>query len=138
MFLSPGSRDQQCDESGTCECKDGVAGDKCDACAPNHWNFGNLGCQTCGCLPEGSLNNTPSCDTDTGNCVCKSNVQGQRCDRCKVGHFYIDAANEFGCTPCFCYGHTSECQRSRGWGKGTLVTHRLGHCFVDTDTHFPH
>lgn len=94
-----------------------MAGSKCDHCADNHWNFVTLGCQNCGCLPAGSLNNTPSCDTTNGNCFCKQNVEGQRCDRCQAGHFHIDESNEFGCTPCFCYGHTSECELNRGYGK---------------------
>ena len=64
----------------------------------------------------------PSCNTESGQCECKQNVEGQRCDRCKSGHFYIDLDNEFGCTPCFCYGHTAQCSMAPGYTKSVVAS----------------
>ena len=63
-------------EDGQCPCKEGVTGQYCDACKETHWNFGITGCEDCQCRPDGSLNNTPSCDPVTANCNCKQNVEG--------------------------------------------------------------
>jgi len=116
-----GSLIQQCNpEDGQCPCKPGVTGQYCERCDETHWDFGLAGCKDCQCRPDGSLNNTARCDAATGNCFCKQNVEGQKCDRCKSGHFYIDEENEFGCTPCFCYGHTQECDRNQGYGRYTI------------------
>lgn len=76
-FLTSGSRNLQCSPEGQCECKPGVTGPKCDQCEANYWNFGSLGCQSCGCYPDGSANNNPNCDTLSGDCYCKQNVEGK-------------------------------------------------------------
>eukprot|EP00092_Neocalanus_flemingeri_P012243 GFUD01013199.1.p1 GENE.GFUD01013199.1~~GFUD01013199.1.p1 ORF type:complete len:1692 (+),score=371.26 GFUD01013199.1:452-5527(+) len=120
-----GSTDLQCSIDGKCQCKPGVTGDKCDRCEANYWNFpeeADAGCESCDCMVEGSQGNRPSCDTGDGACECKQNVEGQRCDRCKSGHFYIDLDNEFGCTPCFCYGHTAQCQMAPGYTRSLTVS----------------
>ena len=115
-----GSKQLQCAPDGKCECKPGVSGEKCDKCAANYWNFDYTGCDSCECKPEGSIDNTPQCDQETGVCACKQNVEGKKCDICAAGHFLIDAENEFGCTPCFCYGHTGECFDSGGYVKSYI------------------
>ncbi|RZC40648.1 laminin subunit gamma-1, partial [Asbolus verrucosus] len=115
-----GSRSLQCNSEGKCQCKPGVTGDKCDRCALNHYDFSPHGCKNCGCSEPGSANNQPNCDPYTGTCYCKENVEGKRCRECKPGFFNLDLENEFGCTPCFCYGHSSQCMSARGYSKSRI------------------
>ena len=73
-----GSNILQCSDSGQCDCKPGVTGEKCDRCDANYWNFNSFGCETCGCYPEGSFENIAACDATDGNCYCKQNVEGKQ------------------------------------------------------------
>jgi len=118
-----GSTSLQCSLDGKCPCKEGVMGDKCDKCMPNYFKFPEAvdnGCTTCECNIAGSSNNSPRCDVVSGVCDCKENVEGRRCDMCRSGHFHIDSGNEFGCTPCFCFDHTADCEVARGYTKARI------------------
>lgn len=118
-----GSINIQCSMEGECSCKPGVAGKRCDQCAPDFWKFPGFddpGCQSCRCLEEGSFGNRPDCDTLDGDCHCKQNVEGRSCEKCKSGYFQIERDNKFGCTPCFCYGHTSQCHMADGYVRSVI------------------
>lgn len=71
--------------------------------------------RNCSCDKTGSLNNEPVCDAESGSCMCKLNVEGQQCNKCKPGYFDLSLDNQFGCTPCFCYGHSSICSSADGY-----------------------
>ena len=79
----------------------------------------------------GSLNNVPSCDPVSGECKCKLNVHGRQCKECKMGYMGLvsnmrlnspDAQNPFGCTPCFCYGHSNTCTPAKHFVKSSVVS----------------
>ncbi|KAH7979957.1 hypothetical protein HPB49_012193 [Dermacentor silvarum] len=76
----------------------------------------------CGCSQAGSVDSPPSCNPDSGVCRCKANVEGRQCDRCKPGFFNLQRDNEFGCTPCFCFGHSALCQSAPGYSRYSLIS----------------
>uniref|UniRef100_A0A8C0V620 Laminin subunit alpha 3 n=1 Tax=Cyanistes caeruleus TaxID=156563 RepID=A0A8C0V620_CYACU len=97
----------ECDKtSGQCKCKPGVKGRQCDQCAPGTYGFPN--CVPCSCNRDGTEPDV--CDPQTGICLCKENVEGAACDTCRPGFFYLNPSNPRGCTPCFCFGATSDCR----------------------------
>ncbi|KAM4023143.1 laminin subunit gamma-1 [Anomaloglossus baeobatrachus] len=114
-----GSLSTQCDNYGRCSCKPGVMGEKCDRCQPGFHSLTEAGCRPCACNAAGS---TDDCNVETGRCSCKDNVEGFNCERCKPGFFHMDAANPRGCTPCFCYGHSSVCSSAEGFTVSTIVS----------------
>uniref|UniRef100_A0A671YXW3 Laminin subunit alpha 3 n=1 Tax=Sparus aurata TaxID=8175 RepID=A0A671YXW3_SPAAU len=86
-----------CDRiTGQCSCKPRIGGRQCDRCAPGYYRFPE--CVPCNCNQGGV---TPGlCHPDTGRCLCK------------VSSFYFDPSNLHGCTSCFCFGATDQCQSS--------------------------
>ncbi|XP_067309567.1 laminin subunit gamma-1 [Pseudorasbora parva] len=112
-----GSLSPQCDDSGRCSCKPGVMGEKCERCQPGFHTLTAAGCRPCSCNPSGS---TQECDVQTGRCQCKENVDGFNCDRCKLGFFNLDPQNPQGCTPCFCFQHSTVCESAEGYSIHTI------------------
>uniref|UniRef100_A0A8C6SB72 Laminin, gamma 1 n=1 Tax=Neogobius melanostomus TaxID=47308 RepID=A0A8C6SB72_9GOBI len=124
---SIGSESPQCDDRGMCSCKPGVTGEKCDRCQPGFHSLTEAGCRPCSCSPSGS---TQECDVNTGQCRCKNHVEGFSCDRCKLGFFNLDPNNLQGCTPCFCFQHSSVCDSAEGFSVHTISS------TFDTGTRF--
>ncbi|KFQ75905.1 Laminin subunit gamma-1, partial [Phoenicopterus ruber ruber] len=114
-----GSLSTQCDSYGQCSCKPGVMGEKCDRCQPGFHSLSEAGCRRCSCNVAGS---TGECNVETGRCTCRDNVEGFHCERCKPGFFYLELSNPKGCTPCFCFGHSSVCTSAAGYSIYSITS----------------
>uniref|UniRef100_A0A3B4ES20 Laminin subunit alpha-2 n=1 Tax=Pundamilia nyererei TaxID=303518 RepID=A0A3B4ES20_9CICH len=92
--------------AGSCWCKEGFGGLRCDRCAIGYMGYPY--CERCNCSVEGSVNTDP-CITP---CICKENVEGENCDRCKLGFYNLQESNRRGCEKCSCMGVSSQCAAS--------------------------
>ncbi|XP_030761278.1 laminin subunit alpha-1-like [Sitophilus oryzae] len=99
--------EQYGDIAGSCICKPGYTGIRCDTCIPGFRGYPN--CESCPCDPKGMVN-PEDC---SGACLCKTNVEGKYCDRCKSGYFGLSYEQPEGCLPCFCSGVTTLCEIAR-------------------------
>ncbi|XP_067337909.1 laminin subunit alpha-2 isoform X2 [Channa argus] len=111
--------------AGSCRCKEGFGGLRCDRCAVGYMDYPF--CQRCNCSMEGSTNADP-CITP---CVCKENVEGINCDRCKLGFYNLQADNRRGCEKCSCMGVASQCSAST-WTYNNETTLTGWHLVGDT------
>ncbi|XP_067887186.1 laminin subunit alpha-3 isoform X2 [Heterodontus francisci] len=96
-------------QTGQCRCKSKVTGRQCDRCSVGYSRYPD--CVPCNCNRKATQPNV--CDPVTGQCLCKENVIGAQCDICRPGSFHLDTANPKGCTSCFCFGVTNQCQSSK-------------------------
>lgn len=113
-----GSIGQMCEPlKGQCQCREGYAGRQCNECAIGY--FGYPECRRCNCNVHGSFVRSDgliACDSN-GQCPCKSLVVGLKCDTCMQSTFGLSALNPEGCTRCYCFGRSAECEQSEwSWG----------------------
>ncbi|XP_045908367.1 laminin subunit alpha-3-like isoform X2 [Micropterus dolomieu] len=122
-----------CDRTtGQCSCKPRIGGRQCDRCAAGYYRFPD--CIPCDCNQGGV---TPGvCHPDTGRCLCKRNVAGIKCDTCREGSFYFDPSSPHGCTSCFCFGATDQCQSSSK-RRGKFVEMRVWRLESPDQEHVP-
>ncbi|KAG5268865.1 hypothetical protein AALO_G00217340 [Alosa alosa] len=114
-----GSSSSQCNlTTGQCPCLVSFTGPRCDHCAMGFKDFPR--CTACNCNINGTQEKF--CDEklgvcnceERGSCTCKANVGGGGCDECKQGTFGLTAENPAGCSPCFCFGVSSDCEEMGG------------------------
>uniref|UniRef100_A0A4W3IED9 Basement membrane-specific heparan sulfate proteoglycan core protein n=1 Tax=Callorhinchus milii TaxID=7868 RepID=A0A4W3IED9_CALMI len=89
---------------GSCRCKPGFGGVRCDRCAFGFTGFPN--CFRCSCSAAGSSNTDPCIEP----CICKASVEGENCDMCKKGFYNLQLKNPNGCDQCFCSGVSTYCE----------------------------
>ncbi|XP_035015327.1 laminin subunit beta-2 [Hippoglossus stenolepis] len=103
-----------CDrQTGACPCRENVAGNNCDQCAPNHWNYGqDRGCEPCHCDSQHALG--AHCNMFTGQCHCRPGFGGKQCTECEQFHW---GDPQVQCQECNCHPLGSEmaqCDRTTG------------------------
>ena len=85
-----GTLNSLCDqETGVCNCKPNIAGDRCDRCVPGFFlpdPSSDEGCRPCNCNLGGSTN--AQCDQLSGICVCREGVQGATCSEVQDNYFF--------------------------------------------------
>ncbi|KAJ8270754.1 hypothetical protein GJAV_G00118850 [Gymnothorax javanicus] len=101
--------------AGSCRCKQGFDGKRCDRCAFGYRDYPH--CVPCTCDIHGSQNEDPC----VLPCVCKENVDGGNCDRCKTGFYNLRRDNPLGCEKCYCSGVASRCSDSH-WTYSNVTT----------------
>ncbi|XP_077986467.1 laminin subunit alpha-3-like [Glandiceps talaboti] len=115
-----GSSSLQCDNSGTCSCKDTIGTQKCNECLPGYYSFSADGCTECACSEAGSVAGT--CAAVDGVCNCKTNVIGAKCDQCASQTYNLLASNPDGCQRCYCFLHSSDCTHADNYVPAKITS----------------
>ncbi|XP_063079841.1 laminin subunit alpha-2 [Engraulis encrasicolus] len=100
--------------AGSCRCKPGYGGEKCQRCDYGYTGYPH--CVRCNCSMQGSTNEDP-CQSP---CMCKESVEGENCDRCKLGFYNLQGNNPRGCERCYCSGVTDQCHSSH-WAYANVT-----------------
>lgn len=88
-----GTVGDQCDtNTGKCQCKRNVVGQRCERCKAGFWGLKSFnGCTPCDCDPGGAYDNF--CEPETGQCRCRPGIEGRRCDRVIPGYYFALSDN---------------------------------------------
>ena len=89
--------------SGQCNCRSGTTGRDCGQCKDGFYGLSAgqvLGCLTCGCNVQGTINGSTSCDVLTGQCPCQTSNIGRVCSQCAVGYYQLPLASLGVCATC--------------------------------------
>ena len=59
----------------------------------------------------------------SGECPCKRTAVGKKCASCQPGYFGLSQLSSEGCTKCFCFGRSGDCdQAPYSWTQVTAAT----------------
>ncbi|XP_072771418.1 uncharacterized protein ntng2a isoform X2 [Nerophis lumbriciformis] len=76
-----GSLSPHCSQSGSCQCKDGAAGRRCDSCLPGYTRRGaGVGCTVNVCDETRTCQNAGTC-VDFVRCECTKDFEGTYCEQ---------------------------------------------------------
>ncbi|XP_061880106.1 netrin-G2 isoform X3 [Entelurus aequoreus] len=76
-----GSSSPHCSQSGSCQCKEGAAGRRCDSCLPGYmWRGAGVGCTVNVCDETRTCQNGGTC-VDFVSCECPKDFEGAYCEQ---------------------------------------------------------
>ncbi|XP_061881222.1 mucin-2-like isoform X4 [Entelurus aequoreus] len=76
-----GSSSPHCSQSGSCQCKEGAAGRRCDSCLPGYmWRGAAVGCTVNVCDETRTCQNGGTC-VDFVSCECPKDFEGAYCEQ---------------------------------------------------------